>query len=119
MRVSDASALLGKIVTLEMVGGIRLTTKIESVDRDPETGRFYMHTGRLLVFLMQHQKAHKTGKIGFGLVGVLPYGFPEMVPQKTNVLALDHVVLAQPAIEELATLFAEEQHAPGSFQEDA
>lgn len=119
MRVSDASALLGKIVTLELIGGIRLTTKVESVDTDPETGGFYMYTGRLLVFLMQHQKAHETGKLGFGLIGVLPYGIPELAPQKTNVLALDHVVFAQPAIERIATLFAKEQHALGSYQEDA
>src|SRR3954451_7630000 len=62
MRVSDASALLGKIVTLELIGGIRLTTKVESVDRDPETGRFYLRTGRLLVFLMQHQEGRRDRK---------------------------------------------------------
>ena len=108
MRISDAKALVGKIVTLELVGGARLTTKIEVVYQDSETGRFHLHTGKLLVFHLQQQHDPKTGKVAFGLVGVLPYGVPEMTPQNTNVLALDHIVIAQPAMKEFAALYARE-----------
>ena len=108
MLVSSAKALVGKIVTLELVGGIRVTTKVAAVERDSATGQFYLCCGQLLVFLMQQREGSQTGRMGFGLVGVMPYGVPEMVPQKTNVLALDHIVLAQPAMDEFATVYAEE-----------
>ena len=42
MRVSDAKALVGKFVTLELIGGARLTTKAETVDEDPDAERYYM-----------------------------------------------------------------------------
>lgn len=113
MRISDAKALAAKIVTLELVGGARLTTKIEDVDQDPESGRFYLRTGPLLVFHLQQQHDPKTSKVAFGLVGILPYGVPEMAPQNTNVLALDHIVIAQPAMEKFATLYARETSTMG------
>ena len=106
MRVSDASALVGQIVTLELVGGIRVTTKVAAVERDSATGQFYLCCGRLLTFLMQQRQDPQTSKMGFGLIGVMPYGIPEMAPQKKNLLALGHVVLAQPAMEAFATLYA-------------
>ena len=108
MRISDAKALVGKIVTLDLIGGVRLTTKVETMDKDPKAGQFYLHCGRLLVFLIEHRQKSPTGKMSFRITGAIPYGIPEMAPQKTNVLALDHVVFAQTPIDGLAALYAKQ-----------
>ncbi len=93
MRVFDAKALIGKIVTLDLITGIRLTTKIESVEQ--EEGGWFFHTGPLLIYVIQIVgQDDKTGEMKLNLQNVIPYGIPDFQPTKKNYVDLSHVFTA-------------------------
>jgi hypothetical protein len=95
MRVSDAKALVGKVCTLDMIIGVRLTTKVTGVAQ--EEGRWFLETGPLIVFVLEMQgQDQKTGAFNLQLRQVIPYGIPEFEPQKKNSIDLEHVVMAGP-----------------------
>ena len=98
MRYSELVKHVGHVVVIEMVNGVKLTTKLESVEKDPDDGQWYANTGSLLVFMIQIVGQNPDTKaLEVRLQDIIPYGIPEMQPKKKNSIELGHIVMAAPA----------------------
>lgn len=106
MRVSDAKTLVGKIVVLDMVNSLRLTTKVEAVEQEGQN--FFMVCGHLIMFILQPVGMGQPGTKQFQakLVDVIPYGFPDFAPTKQTHIDLTHILTASLSPDDIAQNYA-------------
>ena len=99
MRLSEAKELVGKISTLDMLGGARITTKVIAVVS--EEGRHFLKCDQPSMIILREAGAQQ-----FQIVGIVPYGIPDFQPAKDRHFDIDHIIMASPTIGGISEAYA-------------
>lgn len=104
MRASDLKELEGKIVVLDLINGIKLTTKVEEVTADG-----FVVCGKLVEFhVVQQLKDRSKQPTPDNIENVVTntfYGFPLFEIGDGNHLDVNHVLLAIRANDEMEKVY--------------
>jgi len=104
MRASDLKKLEGDIVVLDLINGIKLTTKIEEVTDDG-----FAVTGKLLEFHVVQQLKDRgkppTPENVENVVTNTFYGFPLFDIGEGNQIDVNHILLVIPTNDEMEKVY--------------